>query len=73
MWLFPLRDVQQDPPVAHCNACGTEIYLYDYCELDGSLIYCETCAKERGSDHEYKVSMTGKELQDYLRRIYGGG
>ena len=72
MW-FPLRDAQQDPPVTHCNVCGSEIYLYDNCELDGSLIYCETCADERASNHEYRVSMTGKQLQDYLKSIYGGG
>ena len=72
MTLFPFRDKQQDPPVTHCNVCGAEIYRYSYCELDGCMVLCETCAEERPDDYFYRSRMTGEEFDNYLMRLYGG-
>lgn len=61
-----LFDKQQDPAVSHCYKCGTEIYGGDTCYLRGCSIVCDECADEDD------VPMTGYELDDYFKRLYGG-
>lgn len=65
---YTSRDPQQRPPVSHCSSCGGEIYSMDDCELNGSRIYCEYCAK----DDENSTRFTGRELENYFQKIYGG-
>ena len=61
-----LYDKQQATPVPHCVHCGWEIYSEDTCYLRGSGVLCSDCADEDDAP------MTGYELDEYFKRLYGG-
>lgn len=39
----PLRDAQDEPPIAHCQRCGGEIYEEDDVEIFGGDLVHEEC------------------------------
>lgn len=60
----PFRDTRWEPPISHCVRCGGEIYPMDRCEINGCMVFCEYCAED--------ATMTGQELDTYIKKIYGG-
>lgn len=42
----PLRDPQNDPPIAYCKRCGGEIYEEDNVEIFSGELVHESCLTE---------------------------
>lgn len=63
-------DKQQVPPVSHCAHCRGEIYSEDTCYIINGEIICNYCLED--FEKETRYGMSGGELDDYLKHLYGG-
>ena len=64
---YPFSDPQDRPPVSHCSKCGCEIYREDICYLYQGFVLCADCG-----DENYDSLETGRELELYFQKLYGG-
>lgn len=64
----PLRDAQDQPPIAYCPRCGGEIYENDDVEIMRGELVHESCLTQEELESSHLHSAAFYALSSYLAR-----